>query len=341
MYACTDIVVCLSRENFAVEGKRKGTPCSSLGAMAIPDSGFSEAQVIARLKEIFASTDPRIAINIGDDAAVVAGVGKQILTTDMAVAGVHFRTDWSSAFEIGRKVTAANTADVLAMSGTTDFLLVAVALTGNETLEWITDLARGIKFEADLAGAQVVGGDISRGNEVVISIAAVGSTQNAISRSNAKPGDGIYLSSLTGWSAAGLEIISSSSKQLGDSALKALKEFKSPTIDYGFDNAGASALCDISDALMIQAEQMASASNVCFKFELSKFESSPEYQELKSLSDDLGCDVWEWIFAGGEDHVLLATGVDLPGLLVGEVLAGSGLQGLPVGLKSSVWKHFK
>jgi thiamine-monophosphate kinase len=334
-------VVCLSRENFAVEGKRKGTPCSSLGAMAIPDSGFSEAQVIARLKEIFASTDPRIAINIGDDAAVVAGAGKQILTTDMAVAGVHFRTDWSSAFEIGRKVTAANTADVLAMSGTTDFLLVAVALTGSETLEWITDLARGIKFEADLAGAQVVGGDISRGSEIVISIAAVGSTQKAISRNGAKPGDGIYLSSLTGWSAAGLAIISSASNDLNSVALKALSEFKSPTIDYGYNTTGASALCDISDGLIIQAEQMAAASNVSFKFDQAKFEKSPEFQELKSLGDGLGFDAWKWIFAGGEDHVLLATGIDLPGILVGEVLPGSGLQGLPAGIELSAWKHFK
>jgi thiamine-monophosphate kinase len=36
-------------------------------------SGFNEAQVIARLKEIFASTDPRISLGIGDDAAVVSG----------------------------------------------------------------------------------------------------------------------------------------------------------------------------------------------------------------------------------------------------------------------------
>ena len=126
-------MVCLSRENFAVEGKRKGTPCSSLGAMAISEQGFTEAQVIALLQEIFASSDPRISVGIGDDAAVVTASGSQVLTTDMAVAGVHFRTDWSSAFEIGRKVTAANTADLLAMSARPDYLLVAVAFTGLES----------------------------------------------------------------------------------------------------------------------------------------------------------------------------------------------------------------
>ena len=334
-------MVCLSRENFAVEGKRKGTPCSSLGAMAISDSGFTEAQVIARLKEIFASSDPRISVGIGDDAAIVSSQSNQVLTTDMAVAGVHFRQDWSSAFEIGRKVTAANTADVLAMSGTTDYLLVAVALTGHESIEWITDLARGIKFEADLAGAHVVGGDISRANEVVISMTAIGSTDKAISRGGAKVGDGIYLSSLTGWSAAGLSLLSSGAKEIGQTAEKALREFKSPTIDYGFNTAGVSALCDISDALVIQAEQMADASKVAFQFDLSKIENCAEFEALKTLADKLKVDIWKWIFAGGEDHVLMATGVNLPGILIGEVISGEGLYGLPAGVGSSAWKHFK
>ncbi len=333
-------MVCLSRENFAVEGKRKGTPCSSLGAMAISDGRFEEVQVIARLKEIFASPDPRISVGIGDDAAVVAAAGKQVLTTDMAVAGVHFRTDWSSAFEIGRKVTAANTADLLAMSANPDFLLVAVALTGSETMEWITELARGIKFEADLAGAHVVGGDISRADQVVISMTAIGSTNKAVTRSGAKPGDGIYLSSLTGWSAAGLALLGSGMNDDSELMQKALSEFKSPTIDYEFDTANANALCDVSDALVIQAAQMAEASKVCFNFNLAKIQASAEFVELEQVAQKLNADIWSWIFAGGEDHALLATGSDLPGVLIGEVTAGAGLANVPAGVAGKAWQHF-
>lgn len=332
--------VCLSRENFAVEGNRKGTPCSTLGAMAIMDGDFNEAQVIARLKEIFASSDARIFHGIGDDAAVILASGTQVLTTDMAVAGVHFRTNWSSAFEIGRKVAAANTADVLAMSAKPDFLLVAVALTGSESMEWISELAQGIKFEADLAGAHVVGGDISRAEQLVISMTAIGSTTSAIMRSGAKPGDGIYLSSLTGWSAAGLALLSTESNEKGESALRALREFKSPTIDYGFDATRANALCDVSDALIIQAEQMAISSQVAFEFDLMKFQNSDEFKELENLAQRMDIDIWSWVFAGGEDHVLLATGVDLPGLLIGEVTQGAGLTNVPSGVEASAWQHF-
>jgi len=308
--------------------------------MAITDGRFNEAQVIARLKEIFATSDPRISIGIGDDAAVVKAGSNQILTTDMAVSGVHFRTDWSSAFEIGRKVTAANTADVLAMSAKPDYLLVAVSLTGSETIEWITDLARGIKYEADLAGAHVVGGDISRADQVVVSMTAIGSTSKAITRSGAKLGDGIYLSSLTGWSAAGLALLGSGFKEDGEIVQKALSEFKSPTIDYGFDASKANALCDVSDALVIQATQMAEASKVCFNFDLTKIQASAEFVELEKVAQKLNADIWSWIFAGGEDHALLATGTDLPGLLIGEVTQGAGLANVPAGVEANTWQHF-
>jgi thiamine-monophosphate kinase len=308
--------------------------------MADRSGALTEAQIIARLREIFASSDPRIEVGIGDDAAVVVGAKRQVMTTDMAVEGVHFRTDWSTGFEIGRKVTAANAADILAMGGVPDYLLVAVSLTGSETMEWVSDLAHGIKFEADLAGAHVIGGDISRADQVVISIAAIGTAEKPILRSGAKPGDGIYLSSLTGWSAAGLALLKSDSQSTGGLVEMALKEFKSPTIDYGFDATLASSLCDVSDALVIQAAQMADSAEVAFKFDLSKIEKTPEFAELETLANDLGADIWQWIFAGGEDHVLLATGLDLSGILVGEVIAGSGIQNLPVGVETSAWRHF-
>ena len=309
--------------------------------MADRSEALIEAQVIARLREIFASSDPRIEVGIGDDAAVVVGAKRQVMTTDMAVEGVHFRTDWSTGFEIGRKVTAANAADILAMGGVPDYLLVAVSLTGYETMEWISDLARGIKFEADLAGAHVIGGDISRADQVVISIAAIGTAEKPILRSGAKPGDGIYLSSLTGWSAAGLALLKSDSQSTGGLVEKALKEFKSPTIDYGFDSSKATAMCDISDSIIEQASQVATASEVQLHFEEKLIAKSEEFGSLQSLAAELKIDIWQLIFGGGEDHVLFATGSDLPGVKVGDVLNGSGLSGIPAIESDRVWSHFR
>ena len=302
---------------------------------------FTEAQVISRLREIFATSDPRVEVGIGDDSAVVAGTDKrQVMTTDMAVEGVHFRTDWSSAFEIGRKITAANAADVLAMGATPDYLLVAVALSGREEIKWIEELARGIKFEADLAGLQVIGGDLSRSEKIVISMSAIGHCHSPISRSGAKVGDGIYLSSLTGWSAAGLAILESNFKPVTELHAQAVSEYKAPTIDYGFSANGATSMCDVSDALIEQAAQVASASGVQFSFDQKKISESPEFTELKSVAHDLDQNVWQFIFTGGEDHVLLATGKNLPGIQIGEVAQGAGLINIPESVERHSWKHF-
>ena len=309
--------------------------------MADRSEAFTETQVIATLREIFASPDPRIEVGIGDDAAVVAGDVRQVMTTDMAVEGVHFRIDWSTAFEIGRKVTAANAADILAMGGVPDYLLVAVALTGSESMEWISDLAHGIKFEADLAGLQIIGGDISRSENVIISMTAIGHCAKPILRSGAKPGDGIYLSSLTGWSAAGRALLKSKAPATTDVMKKALSEFKSPTIDYGFDSSKATAMCDISDSIIEQASQVAVASRVQLHFDENLLAKSEEFNSLRSLAAELKIDIWQLIFGGGEDHVLFATGTDLPGVRIGEVLSGSGLSGIPAIESDRVWSHFR
>jgi thiamine-monophosphate kinase len=48
----------------------------------------------------------------------------------------------------------------------------------------------------------------------------------------------------------------------------------------------------------------------------------------------------QWILAGGEDHALLATGVNLPGIRIGSVIAGSGISGLERKMTPVSWSHF-
>jgi thiamine-monophosphate kinase len=302
--------------------------------------GFSESDVISVLKEVFTTTDPRLLVGIGDDAAVVQGAERQVITTDVAVAGVHFRTDWSSPFDIGRKITAANVADVLAMGATCDYLVAAVTLTGTEDLTWIEQLARGMKAEADRARALIVGGDIARSSVITIAMTAVGRCDAPILRSGARAGDDIFISSLTGWSAAGLAQLSKEQPHAGAIAAKAISEFSAPTLDYEFNSSQATALCDISDSLIIQAQQLATASGVCLHFETELIQSSAEFAELQKLAIDSGCDVWDWVLGGGEDHVFLATGKDLPGVRIGRVMSGSGISGIEMKKAPVSWSHF-
>ena len=303
--------------------------------------GLIEREVVTALQKIFVTADPRLKVGIGDDAAVVATQSQSILTSDMAVEDVHFKLEWSSAFDIGRKITAANVADILSMGGKCDFLTASVALTGNETMQWIENLARGMKHEADSAGALIVGGDIARGPKIVISMTAVGSAQSPILRSGAQVGDDLYLSSLTGWSAAGLELLTREVSINSSIAERALSEFSAPTLDYTCDFSKATAMADVSDSVLIQAEQIAEASAVQIKLDQSLISQASEFAELSSLADELKVDVFQWILVGGEDHVLLATGVNLPGIRIGSVLAGSGVSGVEMKKAPVSWSHFQ
>lgn len=303
--------------------------------------GFSESDVISVLQKIFTTQDPRIHLGIGDDAAVVATSPRSVVSSDMAVEGVHFKTEWSSAFDIGRKITAANVADILAMGGRCDYLVAAVSLTGTEELSWIENLARGMHHEATLAGAVIVGGDIARASQIVIAMTAVGTALQPITRSGAQVGDSIYLSSLPGWSAAGLELLTREISVNSLAADMALSQFSAPTLDYAINFSDASAMVDLSDSLMIQGGQIASASGVALELKRDLFAQSDEFMQLNNLATEINADVWQWIFGGGEDHVLLATGKNLPGLHIGEVVAGSGITGLEMEIAPVSWSHFQ
>ena len=304
---------------------------------------FDEAGVISALVRIFGATHRGVEIGIGDDGAVVTTTDRTVITTDMAVEGTHFRSQWSGAFDIGRKITAANLADVYAMGGTPRYLVAAITLTGHESMEWIEELAEGMAHEARSCGAYIVGGDLAKGPCVVISITAIGEVDNAITRAGAQVGDSIYISSLPGWSAAGLSVIEKNLED--DLALHAVSEFNAPTVDYAsaisFSNSRAHSMCDVSDALIIQANQLATTSGVALKFDQKLIAEHPEFATLKELADSQDVDVWQWIFAGGEDHIFLATGVDLNGFKVGTVVAGQGVSGVEMKKAPDTWRHFQ
>ena len=65
----------------------------------------------------------------GDDAAVIAAPdGRVVATTDVLVETVHFRLDWSTPEQVGRRAAAANLADIAAMGAKPTALLVGSRL---------------------------------------------------------------------------------------------------------------------------------------------------------------------------------------------------------------------
>ena len=308
---------------------------------------FTESEVIEEFRKIFTDTDSRVLVGIGDDAAVVSTPASKIaITTDMAVEKVHFRREWASAEEIGMKITAANLADLFSMGATPEHLVVAVALTGSESMTWVKELAMGIEHEAQKCDVRIIGGDIVRGPAVTISITAFGEVKKPILRSGAQVGDRIVITNLPGWSAAGLHLLSESINVSAISPAvaveRALAQFRAPCVQYASALAlkEANSMSDTSDGLLTQGLQMADASGARFVIHSSLIAQHPEFEELSTLADKVGANVWDWIGAGGEDHVFLATGRGLPGYEIGEVKVGSGIELLGVLETPRGFTHF-
>ena len=278
-----------------------------------------EEEVLQQVRAIFdtSKTSASAAVNIvignGDDGAVVKlDEGLTILSTDMAVENIHFRRTWSTPQEIGRKITAANLADICAMGGWPEYLLVAVAFP-KDYLDDLEDLARGISEEATKVGASVIGGDLSQGSELVISITAVGRTLRAITRSGAKVGDVVMISHLPGWSKAGLEILSRDLTHASESSQRALMQHRAPHIDYNKYRKVYSVLnsaTDISDGLLIDSGHIAGASGVALDLQSTFIEKAEGFAALHQLVQEFGTGEssgMDFVLSGGEDHVLLIT----------------------------------
>ena len=305
----------------------------------------SESELIAALSAVFTLSDPSInsfknvLVGIGDDGAVIkASPQSSVLATDMAVEGVHFKREWSSLHEIGAKITAANLADIYAMGGDPKYLLVSAGLTSDFGITEIKALANGIKSEADLVGAVIVGGDISRAEKLVISISVFGEVTSPITRSGAKAGDSVIISGLPGKSAAGLFQLQSG---VTDSTF--ISAHKKPVLNYELAKKfrNANAMCDVSDGLLSELNHIASASNVGIELDSKLISAIPGFKELGEATE---LEIWDLVLAGGEDHVFVATtSSEVPegAFVIGKVVNGSGVSVSGVSkLPATGFRHF-
>ena len=306
--------------------------------------------------------DPRTLVGIGDDAAVLAAPdGRVVASTDFLLEGRHFRRDWSSATDIGRKAAARSLIDVAAMGAVPTGLLVALAAPPDLPVTWARDLAAGLAAECARAGASVVGGDTARAESVLLATTGLGDLAGRapVLRSGAAPGDLIAVAGSLGRAAAGLALLSSGlSAGRADDRLIGAHRRPEPPYDAGPEAAGlgATAMIDVSDGLLADLGHIAAASGVLI--DLSSARLGPG-DDLLAAARSLDMDRTErgstpeytqaltWVLAGGEDHALAATfkpGTALPArwTVIGEVLSGQDV--LVDGREwagSAGWDHFR
>ena len=306
----------------------------------------SEAGLIARLRDLFhTSFQTEVQVGIGDDAAVIKSSNKKIVASvDMAVEGIHFHKKWSSPFQIGAKLTTANLADIFAMGAVPKYLLVAAGINELNNSETVSELAKGIRSVADKFEVSVIGGDLSKSEKMTLSITALGElSDQPILRSGGRVGDLIYLSSLTGLSAAGLAILN---RDLDRPRYVVEAHLNPKLVAPDKLIKVATSMCDVSDGLATDAAHLANASAVNFNLSKELISKADDFKDIAELAKELNEDVFDWILTGGEDHFFLAT-VDKKnesnelGIKIGIVEKGDGkllLDGIEV--KESGYQHF-
>ena len=258
-----------------------------------------------------------LVVGPGDDAAVIAAPDARVVaTTDLMVEGRHFRREWSSAYDVGRKAAAANLADIVAMGARPTAVVVGLAMPVDTPVEWVDGLADGLRDECALVGAVVAGGDIVRSDTLTIAVTALGDLEGRapITRSGAQPGDDVVLAGMPGRAAAGLALL-----EAGYTAdpLAAAHRRPEPPYDAALAlgvEAGATAMIDISDGLVADLDHVASASGVRIELTASLLPVDPA---VAAAAARLGVDAFDWIAGGGDDHCIAATipagaTVDLP-----------------------------
>jgi thiamine-monophosphate kinase len=275
------------------------------GGLVISVSDDGEFGVIARIISRLPS-GPGVLLGPGDDAAVVSVPdGRVVASTDLLVEGRHFRRDWSSAYDIGRKAAAQNLADIVAMGARPVALLVGLACPGDLPVAWVEDLADGLREESALIGASVVGGDVSAADSVTLAVTALGDLEGRepVTRSGARPGDQVVVAGRLGTAAAGLALLLA-----GRGTDPLADAHRRPQVDYAAGLAlasehGARAMIDVSDGLIADLGNIAEASGV--RIELTAAEL-PVPTGVAEAATSLGVDPLSWVAGGGDDHAFVA-----------------------------------
>ncbi len=240
-----------------------------------------------------------LAVDIGDDAAVLPSVGtrQRVISTDACVEGAHFRRDWIRAEEIGVRAAAAALSDLAAMGARAEAVLLAFAVP-DEWRPQLGDIADGIARVVRASGARIVGGNLSRGPALSITTTVVGSAARAVARRGARPGDVLVVTGALGGPGRALREWEAGGVPGG----WARTRFASPeprlTEGIALGEAGAHAMLDISDGLIADARHMAAASGVRLQIDASQLprgdgidvgeamQSGEEYELLAALPPD-------------------------------------------------------
>ena len=286
-------------------------------------SELGEFGLIDRLTKNFEFQNASSVLGVGDDAAIVDPLGKQIVvTTDLLLEGVHFDLTYTPLKHLGYKSIIVNLSDIYAMGATPTQVTLSIGISNRFSVEALDEFYEGVYAACEKYGVDLIGGDTSSSQKgFVISVTAIGEilADKFIQRSTAQKGDLLCVSGDLGAAYLGLLFLEREKKVYleapkvqpnleGESYVvgKLLKpEARKDIIEF-FENQKITptAMIDISDGLSSEILHICKQSNLgCVLYE----EKIPIKEETKNAAFKFELDPTACALSGGEDYELLFT----------------------------------
>jgi len=269
---------------------------------------LGEDALIRKIKQKFSLPpgERGLTVPIGDDAAVIdipAG-HSLVFCSDLVAENTHFLRDLHPADSIGYKAIAANVSDVGAMGGVPMHFLISMALPGELDVSWIDGFLDGVARACRDFDVLLAGGDSSSSDRIFVDVSMIGRVPvgQAVRRSGAKAGDGVYVTGSLGSSALGLERLKAGKRN--DSAIHR-HLYPAPRHKIGAAIASlAHAMIDVSDGLSTDLTHIVDESKVSARIYKDRLPAAEGAEEIHVLH-------------GGEEYELIIAAPDLPNMVDG------------------------
>lgn len=262
-----------------------------------------------------------VRVGVGDDAAIlqVPPGSELVVSADTFAAGIHFPHE-TPPHAVGYKALAVNLSDLAAMGATPAWFTLAISLPQVD-VQWVAELARGMRELAQQHRIFLVGGDTTRGAlSITVQVMGFVPDGQGLLRSHARHGDLIAISGTLGDAAAGLAVVQQRlqlPKSAADYCVQRLN-YPTPRIALGhLLREYAHACMDISDGLLADLEHILQASEVGARLDHELLPWSDALQTLPQ-AQRLG-----FALSGGDDYELLFT--VRPAALAGLIMAADAM----------------